>query len=102
MKILLIAAILLTGCSAIKQPYVKIGAGYKFAETNVVFKVDGKLKSADDPISARVEIGANCIIENVTCGVTHRSQWFSSAPFNDNKEYSVTEFFIEYTYRFGE
>jgi hypothetical protein len=100
-KLLVIAALLLTGCSAIQDPYLKVGAGYKFAETNVAFLVNGKRVVADDPISARVELGANCIIENVTCGVTHRSQWFSGAPFNNDKEYSVTEFFAEYTYWFG-
>lgn len=96
-KLLVIAALLLTGCSAIQDPYLKVGAGYKFAETNVVFNTN----KADDPISARIEVGANCIIENVTCGVTHRSQWFSGAPFNSDKEYGVTEVFVEYTYRFG-
>ena len=102
MKTILIAVILLTGCSAIKQPYVKIGAGYKFTETKVEFVTNGKRTLSNDPISARIEVGANCVMTNVTCGVTHRSQWFSGAPFNSDKEYGVTEFFVEYTYRFGE
>ncbi len=102
MKTTLLALLLLTGCSSISQPYVKVGMGYKFAETNVEFIRDGKSTMSDDPISARFEVGANCVMTNVTCGMTHRSQWFSGAPFNDKKEYGVTEFFVEYTYKFGE
>lgn len=103
MKYLLIGAMLLTtGCSVIQDPYFKVGAGYKVAETNMVFTTNGVRRLADDPISARVELGANCLLKEVTCGMTHRSQWFSGAPFNDNKEYSVTEFFIDYTFKFGE
>jgi major membrane immunogen (membrane-anchored lipoprotein) len=100
---LLFAAILLTGCSSMSDPYLKIGAGYKFYENKITHTyADGTKQSFDDPISARVELGfVKCMVENVSCGATHRSQWFSGAPFNDDKEYGVTEVFIDYTYKFG-
>ena len=97
---ILLTAILLTGCSTISDPYFKVGAGYKFAETKIKHRITQQ--KYDDPISARFELGANCVMKGVTCGVTHRSQWFSGAPFNNDKEYGVTEFFIDYTYKFGE
>ena len=99
MKLILIALTMITGCSTISDPYLKVGAGYKFAETKIKHRITQQ--QYDDPISARIEIGAQCIIKEVTCGINHRSQWFSGAPFNDDKEYGVTEFFIDYTYKFN-
>jgi len=101
MKITLIALILLTGCSS--NPYLKVGAGYKFNEAKISHTNDyGVKQKFDDPISSRIELGlSECVFKNISCGATHRSQWFSGAPFNNDKEYAVTEFFIDYTYRFG-
>jgi hypothetical protein len=77
--------------------YAKVGAGYKFQENNKVsvddrdFEIDGW-----SPYSARFELAVEC--SNFTYGVSHHSQWLTGAPFNDVKEYSKTEFFIDYTY----
>ena len=100
---MLLTVILLTGCSTISDPYFKVGAGYKFAENKITRNyADGTKQAFNDPISARFELGLmECTMVNVSCGVTHRSQWFSGAPFNNKKEYAVTEFFIDYTYKFG-
>ena len=77
--------------------YAKVGAGYKFAETTkvTVSGVDYEI-DAQSPISARFELGVEC--ERFNFGVAHRSQWLEGAPFNDEREYSVSEVFVEYTY----
>jgi hypothetical protein len=97
-----LSALILTGCSAIDLPYVKVGAGYKFQETAIVFNNNNGAKAnGDSPVSARIEVGANCLLPEVTCGVSHRSQWATGAPFNNRNEYSVTEVFVDYTFYFG-
>lgn len=98
-----LSALLLTACSAIDRPYVKVGAGYKFNETIIVFtNKHGTTTTGDSPISARIEVGATCLLPEITCGITHRSQLFTGAPFNNQREYGVTEAFVDYTYYFGE
>ena len=98
-----LSALILTGCSAIERPYIKVGAGYKFQETVIMFANDNGIKTnGDSPVSARIELGATCLLPEITCGVTHRSQWSTGAPFNNNNEYSVTEAFVDYTFYFGE
>jgi len=75
--------------------YASIGAGYKFQETTKVtvngidYQTDGQ-----SPVSARFELGVEC--DKIKFGVAHRSQWLTGAPFNDQREYSVSEVFVEY------
>lgn len=77
--------------------YVSVGAGYKFQErTKVTIGNKDYETEAQSPISARLEAGVEC--SNFRFGVAHRSQWLEGAPFNDEKEYSVSEVFIDYRY----
>ena len=84
---------MLSGCTS-TSPYVKIGVGYKFTETNM----EAKGKKLKDPISARMELGMES--DTISYGVSHHSQYFSGAPFNKRGEYSKTELFIDYKYKF--
>lgn len=96
-KALLIAAVLTTtsGCTALQtvedNAYLKVGVGYKFGELPI--KMDDGADTS--PVSARIELGSK--YKNITYGYTHRSQWFSGFPFNNDDEYYVDEFFIDYT-----
>lgn len=86
----LIAILLVVaGCA---NPYAKAGIAYKVQETNIDF-YDG---SAQDPITARLELGFED--GNVSWGVSHHSQWFTGAPFNNDLEYSKTEIFLDYKF----
>lgn len=80
--------------------YLKVGAGYKFAENDSV-TLQGKDYEVDNssPISARFEIAKEC--GNLTFGVAHHSQWATGAPFNDKKEYQKSEIFIDYKFSLG-
>lgn len=91
-KSIIILALLLTGCSS--TYYAKIGAGYKFSESNIEWDD----KSTNHPISARMEIGAKK--GPIIYGVSHRSQYFTGPPFNDKMEYEATEVFIDYEFEF--
>jgi hypothetical protein len=79
------------------KAYATVGAGYKFKESTKItvggidYEVD-----AQSPYSARLELGIEC--GNITYGVAHHSQWLTGAPFNDKREYSKTEIFIDYTF----
>lgn len=77
--------------------YASVGAGYKFLETTKV-TVNGVDYETEhqSPYSARFELGIEC--EKVKFGVAHRSQWLTGAPFNDKREYAVTELFVEYKF----
>lgn len=88
--------ILITGCSS--TPYVKAGAGYKVSETNIHWQnSDGTYNEGNHPISARFEVGLES--GNWSYGVSHHSQFFTGAPFNDKDgEYQKTELFIDYKY----
>lgn len=99
---LLLLAVQLTACSSISDPYFKVGAGYKLSETQIEYMTNGVKRIGDHPLSARFEVGAECIYKNVTCGVTHRSQWLTGAPFNNQREYGVTELFVDYTFELGD
>lgn len=91
MKSLLSAVVLvaaLSGCAS--TPYVKVGVGYKVAETNLFHKGE----RVNDPISARMELGMET--ETITYGISHHSQYFSGFPFNNDHEYSKTELFVDY------
>ena len=102
-SLILISAIALTGCSSVAKPYVTIGAGYKINEMDFIRKFSDNNRGVNNsPISARIEFGVDeCFAHNVSCGFTHRSQWLVGFPFNDDTEYDVNEFFVDYTYRFG-
>lgn len=80
--------------------YLKVGAGYKFAENDSV-TLEGKDYEIDNahPISARFEIAKEC--GNLTFGVAHHSQWATGAPFNDKKEWQKSELFIDYKFSLG-
>lgn len=104
MKYLLLL-LLVSGCSSVPDSaYLKVGAGYKFEETEMTWTNynTGKTNRADNPISARIEVGMECVWENVTCGVSHHSQWFSGFPIDSDGEYSKTEVFVDYKFNLSE
>lgn len=90
----LVLILLISACSC--NPYGKVGVGYKVDETEV--RYNGKI--ADDPYSARFELGKEC--KKYTYGVSHHSQWMSGAPFNNDGEYQKTEVFIDYKFDLSE
>lgn len=86
-------------CSEI---YLKVGAGYKFHETEYfTYYTTGERIEIQDrsPISARFESGVEC--GKVTFGVSHDSQWETGAPFNNKEEIHKSEIFIDYTFSWG-
>lgn len=84
----------------LKRTYLTVGAGYKFNEPyNTIYK--GANKDRMSPISARIEIGYQ-YSKHLRFGVSHHSQWLDGIPFNDTKEYSKTEVFVDYTIYFGD
>jgi hypothetical protein len=89
--------------SYLDKTYIKIGAGYKFIETTTRFddNSDGVFKESDDPISARIEAGYQ-YSKNLSFGISHHSQWFTSWPQSEKGEYSKTEIFIDYTFTLGD
>ena len=87
------ALIIITGCSSV--PYAKVGVGYKIDEAKITWtNKKGEKTSANEPLSARFELGLECGAWSY--GISHHSQWFSGAPFNDRAEYDKTEFFVDY------
>jgi len=92
----LILIIFLTSCAS-TQPYLKIGAGYKFEETKIYWQNKGASTNSNHPISARFELGIEQ--ENITYGISHHSQWLEGWPVNSNGEYSKTEVFADYKIR---
>lgn len=82
-------------------PYLKVGAGYKFSESDKFHdSVNGgmhKIENAD-PLSARIEIGKEH--GKWSYGVSHHSQWRTGFPFNDKKELHKTELFLDYKFSF--
>ncbi len=100
----LLMLLLISGCSSIPESaYLKVGAGYKLQETNLNRIDKGVITyNMNDPLTARFELGAECFIPQITCGVTHHSQWLTGKPFNDKDEYSKTEIFIDYKFKLSE
>lgn len=80
--------------------YLKVGAGYKFSENDMV-TVDGVDYKIDhsSPISARFELAKDC--GKLSFGVAHHSQWATGAPFNDKREWQKTELFVDYKFDLG-
>lgn len=73
--------------------FIKIGVGYKINEQKAL---------PSSPASARIEMGIDNInYDGLSIGVAHHSQWTTGAPFNDEQEAFKTEFFIDYTWRWG-
>ena len=95
---LIVLLLAISGCSI--TPYAKIGTGYKFQEQNMTWTNHrtGVQNKADDPVSARFEVGART--GNWTYGISHHSQWFTGEPFNNGGEYYKTEWFVDYEYKF--
>ena len=84
--LIIILAISLTACAT---PYARVGIGYKIQDVDVH-------DLANDPVTARIEAGFER--GNLTYGISHHSQYFTGWPFNDDKEYLKTEFFIDYKF----
>ncbi len=73
--------------------FVKVGAGYK---------VDQQQAFEASPLSARIDAGFdNVLVDGLSMGVSHHSQWMTGFPFNEDKEVFKTEVFIDYTWRWG-
>ena len=103
MKALLIAVLLLTSIQSFadcNKAYFKVGTSYKFMEAEAVtfHGVDQEIR-AGSKYGARFELAVDCT--NLTYGIAHHSQWLDGAPFNHNKEYSKTEFFIDYKFEWN-
>ena len=87
----------ITGCSShpvMDTAYLKIGVGYKFDEHTIYSRATGK--KFDDPISARIELGAECFIPELKCGIAHHSQWGTGWPIDDVVEPFKNEVFFDY------
>ena len=79
------------------KTYIKVGAGYKFRELNLIYmNEDGTEGGMNSPISARLEIGYQWN-DNITIGYAHRSQWQGGMP-----EYYCDEVFIDYKVNLGD
>ena len=88
--------------SFLSKTYVTVGIAHKVQETELThFTSDGGQYSMNDPTTARLEIGYQ-YSENLTFGISHHSQYFSNAPFNNREEYSKTEIFIDYKFYLGD
>lgn len=76
--------------------YIKVGAGYKFEESvqHVIYQGE---RNKVHPISARIELYWQ-YTDNLTFGISHHSQWATGFPFNDTREPSKTELFIDYKF----
>lgn len=100
LRIILIG-ILLTGCVS-PQYYAKLGAGWKFDESNQSWYHNGT-RTSNTPISARAELGAEIDAGPfvVSGGLSHHSQWTEGWPVNDHGEYYKTELFIDVKYVFN-
>jgi len=84
--------------------WIKVGAGYKFEDSVHTHKwiENGEVKTtSSDPISARIELIYK-YDNNLSFGIAHHSQWLTGFPFNNDRETSKTEFFIDYTFNLGE
>ena len=95
-KLILVLTLLMSGCAATDNAYMKVGTGYKFNEAEV--RWDGG--ATNTPLSVRFELGST--YENFTYGYSHHSQVSSGFPFNNDKEYFKDEIFIDYTIKLGD
>jgi len=95
MCILAIGLLASLDATACDEVYLKVGAGYKFVETDS-WTINGKDYKIDgwSPYSARIEVGKQS--GSWSYGISHHSQYFKGWPVNDQKEYHKTEFFVDY------
>ena len=84
----------------LSKTYITLGAGYKFMETDIVFRNSKGEFNNNNPISARIELGYQ-YSKNIRFGISHHSQWLAGWPINDDAEYGKTELFIDYTFNLG-
>ena len=91
----LTTSLLLTSCSSLDlepiQPYVKIGANWKFEEQRIYDTQNGRI---DNPFDARIEIGV--MAGPWAVGLTHTSSYNTNWPFNNYYEYHQTGVFVDY------
>lgn len=98
-KLLLVWLLVMLGAAGTRADnsdgnyYLAVGTGYKFTEYSIYVQ-DAAI---NDPVTARIELGYE--VGGWSYGVTHRSQWFSGWPVNNDQEYNVTEVFVEYRWR---
>ena len=92
MKILIIAvSILLTGCANMGDPYLKVGVGYKFHETEL-----GRMVDCNKKFTGRVQLGYE--LGPVTYGIEHLSDLQCAKPFREGVEYTNDQVFIDYKF----
>jgi hypothetical protein len=91
----LATAIVVSGCAG-HIPYVKVGAGYKLKESDIIWQDGNK----NHPISARIELGVDK--GPWSYGYSHHSQWLTGWPVDNGLEYSKHEVFIDYKWKFNE
>lgn len=88
--------------SFLNKTYVTVGVGYKVQETKLYYtNSNGSSYVMNDPVTARIDIGYQ-YSKNLTFGISHHSQYFTNAPFNNREEYAKTELFIDYKFYLGE
>ena len=84
------------------KTYITVGVGYKVQETKLYHTNSyGSSYVMNDPITARIDIGYQ-YSKNLTFGISHHSQYFTNAPFNNREEYAKTELFIDYKFHLGD
>lgn len=98
---LIIAALIMlysVSSKACDEVYLKIGAGYKFQQTEYLQTQDGARHTLDhtSPISARIEIGVQK--GKLSYGLSHHSNWLSGWPVNNDTEYTKTELYVDYRF----
>jgi len=104
MKKILTASIIfmLTACSSIPCSglYGKIGAGYALSDSYTEQGVDdyGSVFKKNSPYVARLEAFTKCG-NNINIGYSHRSQWLTGWPINDDKESNRDEVFFDYAFK---
>ena len=81
----------------LSKTYVRVGAGYKFNESEITHHNDDGTIHSGSPISARIGVYYQ-YSDNVRIGIDHHSQWLTGFPVNDDTEYYKTELFIDYTF----
>jgi len=86
-----IPACLLTSCAA---PTYSVGVGYKVQELELTYNKE----RINHPVTARLKMYWE-YEEKLVYGVEHHSQWLTGQPFNDKKEYSKTEVFIDWKFK---
>ena len=88
--------------SFLNKTYITVGIAHKIRETELThYTSDGGQYSMNDPTSAILEVGYQ-YSKNITFGVSHHSQYFTGAPFNNREEYAKTEIFVKCKFTLAE